>query len=111
MAVNVSPTAMWSGFAFDGTDLKIPLADLPGLSAADANATTGDYRAVLLAFISLAYAYYTALADADKPKAFLVRVPAVTPVTSGDLAGTFKTTYELDFYNSYCTPDIADEPA
>jgi hypothetical protein len=42
---------------------------------------------------------------------FTASMPTISPVSSGTLAGTFKTTYSYVFYNEYCVPDVADEPA
>jgi hypothetical protein len=110
MAFNGTPTLMWPGYSSNGTTISINIADLPGLSVADANTLTGDWRAIMLAIISKAYTYYTGLPTADKPAAFVSRAPTIQPVTAGDLINTFKMTYSMDFYNEYCTPDMADEP-
>lgn len=45
----------------------IPLTDLEGYSAIEANSTTGDGRALVYALIEHAQANIMALADADKP--------------------------------------------
>lgn len=67
MAFNPAPTAVFSSYESDGTTISIDIADLDGLTAAEANATTGDLRSVALAFPSTFYAHYAGLATADKP--------------------------------------------
>lgn len=111
MAFNKSPTTLWPSYSSDGTNITIPIAALDGLTAAEADAVTGDWRSIVLAFCATAYRYYSELATADRPTAFVASPPTQYPVTSGDLAGTFKATYSFEFYNVYCTPNVADEPA
>jgi hypothetical protein len=110
MAFNKVPTSMWPSYTSDGTNITIPIAALDGLTAAEANATTGDWRSIMLAFCSTAYRHYSELATADKPAMFTASMPTISPVTQGSLAGTFRTTYSLVFNNEYCIPDVADEP-
>lgn len=110
MAFAKAPTEMWPGYTSDGTNITIPIAALDGLTSAEAHTTTGDLRSIMLAFCSTGYRYYSELATADKPTMFTASMPTITPVSSGTLAGTFKTTYGFIFNNEYCVPDIADEP-
>jgi hypothetical protein len=111
MAFNPAPTSLWPSYSSDGTSLTISLAALPGLTSAEANATTGDWRNVLLAIVSSAYAHYAGLTDADVPQALKLDPPQMYPVTSGPLEGTFRTTYAMQFYCEYAVPNVAEEPA
>lgn len=111
MAFNKAPTAMWSGYSSDGTNITIPIAALPGLTSDEANASTGDWRNIVLALVSKAYDYYASLPAADRPAAFVPAPPTTYPVSSGDLEGTFRTVYQLTFYCDYATPNVADEPS
>jgi len=47
----LSPVYLWPGYDSDGTSITIPLAQLPGLSVAEADAATGDWREVLQAIL------------------------------------------------------------
>lgn len=47
MAFNYAPTSIWPSYSSDGTNITIPIAQLPGLSAAEADAVTGDWREVM----------------------------------------------------------------
>lgn len=111
MAFVKAPTSLWPSYTSDGTNITIPIAALDGLTAAEAHTTTGDWRSIMLAICSTAYRHYSELATADKPTMFTASMPTISPVTSGTLAGTFRTTYSFVFNNEYCTPDVADEPA
>ena len=111
MAFVKAPTSLWPSYTSDGTNITIPIAALDGLTAAEAHTTTGDWRSIMLSICSTAYRHYSELATADKPQMFSASMPTISPVTSGTLAGTFRTTYSFVFNNAYCTPDVADEPA
>ena len=111
MAFVKAPTSLWPSYTSDGTNITIPIAALDGLTAAEADTTTGDWRSIMLSVSSTAYRHYSELATANKPTMFTALMPTVTPISSGTLAGTFKTTYSFIFNNEYCTPDVADEPA
>jgi|APFre7841882724_1041349.scaffolds.fasta_scaffold07424_1 hypothetical protein len=110
MAFNPAPTSIWPSYTSDGTNITIPIAALDGLTAAEAHATTGDWRSIMLALCSTAYRHYSDLLAADRPAMFSASMPTISPVTSGTLAGTFRTTYAFVFNNEYCVPDVADEP-
>jgi len=111
MAFVKAPTSLWPSYTSDGTNITIPIAALDGLTAAEAHTSTGDWRSIMLSICSTAYRHYSELATADKPTMFIASMPTITPVSSGTLAGTFKTTFSFAFNNEWCTPDVADEPA
>lgn len=111
MPVSIAPEDLWPGYTSDTTSLTIPISALPGLTAAEADATTGDWRNVLLALVSSAYAHYAGLPDADRPQAMQIDPPQMYPVTSGPLEGTFRTTYSLVFFCEYAVPNVAGEPS
>ena len=79
MAMNLAPGHWLDGFellAASGTataqSIAIPLAALPGLSAAEANATTGDIRKVARALVAALYAAYVAEDADDRPSQMTV---------------------------------------
>lgn len=110
MAFVKAPTEMWPGYTSDGTNITIPIAALDGLTAAEAHTTTGDLRSIMLAICSTAYRHYSELATAERPVMFTASMPTISPVSSGMLAGTFRTTYSYIFHNDYAIPDVSDEP-
>jgi hypothetical protein len=48
----LSPIYLWDGYSSNGTNITIPIAQLPGLSAAEADAVTGDWREILQAILT-----------------------------------------------------------
>lgn len=105
-----APTSLFPGYTSDGTNITIPIAALQGLTAAEAHTSTGDWRQIVLAFLSSLYSHYAGLATADKPQALVVNAPLVQAITTGVLAGSFKTQYDVICYNDYAIPNVADEP-
>ena len=111
MAFNPAPTSLWAGYTYADDKLSIPLAALDGLTAAEAHATTGDWRAIAQALLTTLYNHYHGLAAADKPAALVVSTPSVQAVSSGDFAGTVKATYSTSFYLTLDGAVVSDEPA
>lgn len=66
MAFDDAPSAWIASWSEDGTNITIPLASL-GISAADADGTTGDIRKVVLAILATLYTEWASLAAADRP--------------------------------------------
>lgn len=67
MAFNQAPTSIFPGYASDGTNITIPIADLPALTTVEAHASTGDVREVLRSILLQATTVIAALPTADKP--------------------------------------------
>ena len=111
MAFNKAPTALFAGYSSDGTNITIPLANIPGLTAAEADATTVDWRSIFLSMCNTVLTHYDALALADRPAAFLADLPSVGRVSAGALAGNLRMVYQFEFYNKLPLTDVADEPA
>ena len=110
MAFNKAPTALWPSYSYADATLSIPLAALDGLSAAEADATTGDWRAIMQALQVTLYNHYNGLDAGDKPEAMTVSTPSVSAISSGDFAGTVKATYSASYYLTLDGAVVTDEP-
>lgn len=64
---NITPAQLFPGLTVDGTDVVIPLADLAGLTAVEADPATGDGREVARVLVNSIVAKIQALATADRP--------------------------------------------
>ena len=111
MAFIKAPTALFPGYTSDGTYITIPIAAITGLTAAEAHATSGDWRNVLLSICYTALAHYDSLPTEDRPQAFSADMPTVGRVRTGALAGSLRQVYQFEFYNELPTTDVVDEPA
>lgn len=67
MAFNPAPTQVIASWSEDGTNVTFPIASVPELTAAEADATTGDSRKVIFALMEKFYQWYLGLATADRP--------------------------------------------
>lgn len=67
MAFNKAPTQWIASWSEDGTNVTFPLASVADLTAAEADATTGDLRAIALRLTESLYQHISGLATADSP--------------------------------------------
>jgi len=104
MAFDDTPTELFSGMSEDGTDLTIPLASLPELTEAEADAVTGDSRKIAYALAMRLFNWYDGLDEADKPGklSFFKNGPNTT-------GSTTKTTFTFEFEVDASAIDVADE--
>jgi hypothetical protein len=98
---DILPTDLFPGYevvAADGTvtadSIVIPMTALPYLTAAEANATTGDGRELARQLDLMIHDKITALPEADRPTAMTTGV-GVTTLQNGNRRITVNRTYEL----------------
>jgi len=72
MAFDPAPSSLFTSWSEDGTDITLPIASVDGLTAAEADGTTGDWRAVMHRLIEHTYDYIQTLAVADRPTKFTI---------------------------------------
>jgi hypothetical protein len=95
---NVTPVQLFSGFTSDGTSITIPLADLSGLTTAEANATTGNGMEVLRTIIATAQAQLATLAPAARPtRSTLLKAAPTIATGQGIEPGTLRESYTATF--------------
>lgn len=112
MAFNKAPTAIWPSYTYSSSTLHIPLAALDGLTAANADATTGDWRAIMVAVMQTLWRHYSGLATEDQPTALVAKPPSPFNVPAGSTAFPLsqRNTYSFDAYTDYANPTIKAEP-
>lgn len=94
----VIPTQLFPGYTSDGTAITIPLADLTGLTAAEANAATGNAMEVLRTIIDKAQAQLAALTPETRPvRSSLTKGAPSIAVGTGIVPGTLRQTYSASF--------------
>lgn len=106
MAFNPSNSHWIPGYTSDGTNITIPIADIPGLTAPEAHTTTGDVRKLLYHLLELLNAAWAAEDSANLPAEWQqVKGQALNPST-GQITATYSHTFKL-------TPgsvEVTDEP-
>lgn len=86
--------------------LFIPLASLPGLTAVEADETTGDGRKVVYELARALFANYTALATASRPTKLSIVRGTPTGVDSTTVRQSFTFAIDLDISASDVTPEV-----
>lgn len=105
MAFNPLPQSWLENLTDDGTDISVPLATFPELTAAEADSVTGDIRKVVYAICEKLWSRWNALALADRPtKMTLAKSSSVDAGT-----GVITNVYTFTFKNSITAQDVAAE--
>lgn len=106
--MDLKPTDVIAGYSFDGTNISIPLAGIEGLTAAEANAATGDGRAVTHSLSKHIYAMFSALAT--KPTRMNATKAPITLAPGGNADGTIRESFTFVFDMAPQGFEVADEP-
>lgn len=105
-AFNGAVTNWVSNWSEDGTNVTVAIASFPELSAAEADATTGDIRDVMYAVVDKFYdEYVSKSASTNQPtRVTIARSSSVNP-TGTDIVYT----YTFKFTVSLTPGEVADE--
>jgi len=109
MAFSEVPTDWLADWSEDGTDITVPIATFPELTAAEADAVTGDIRKILYAICEKLYQQWLATESADRPSRMsITRSTAVDEVND-----RFTRTFQIGFTVESVAGgiDVSDEPA
>lgn len=107
MALDLKPATWIPNWSEDGTNVTIPIASIPELTAAEADAVTGDMRKCLFAFLMKVYASWLAMAAEDRPANMtLSRNPSFNDA-DGSITWQFVATFKVEVLSQ----DVVDEPA
>jgi len=105
MAFSPVPTACFPSWSEDATNITVPIASFPELTAAEADAATGDIRKILYAIVEKTWTWWNALLTADRPtKMTLTKSSSVDTST-----GIVINVYTFTFKNSITAQDVAAE--
>ena len=96
MAFSKVPSVLFgAAYAADSTTLTLTLSQQAGLSSADASATTGDSRQILMNVLTGVLDRYDALATGDKPAKFTIIRRPIAASNGGDLRTVFTLTFDV----------------
>ena len=110
MAFNPLPQQWFTGLT-DGatvclaTDMVVPIASFPELTAPEIDATTGDIRKMLYAICEKCWSVWNALATIDKPTKMTITKSSSTNAATGLTTHN----YTFTFVNSVTAQDVAPE--
>jgi hypothetical protein len=107
MAFDPKPSTWLPSWSENGTDITLPIASIPELTAAEADATTGDIRKVVFALLTKLYAVWSALDSADRPTKMQLQKRSNINTDTGIITHTFSATFEC----SVSAQDVTAEPS
>ncbi len=105
MAFNPAPNAWIPSWSEDGTNITVPIASFPELTAAEADGATGDIRKVMFAVLDKLWDHWNSLPAADRPTKMQVRRSTIT----NDAAGTQDRAYTFTFTTAVSVEEIVSE--
>lgn len=105
MAFDPTPTAWIASWSEDGTNITVPIASFPELTAAEADAATGDIRKIVWAIMQKLYNSYNATASADRPTRWTMSKSASINTTTGIVTNNFTVTVQT----AIATQEVSDE--
>lgn len=103
---NKAPTQLIASWSENGTDVTFPIASVPELTAAEADASTGDLRKVSYAIAERIWQWWNALAVADRPTNMTVSRGDYSDPTTGNITKS----YTLTFKTVPTGIEVVDEP-
>jgi hypothetical protein len=92
----IQPTDIFSGYTADGNGLTIPFSSIPGLTAAEAHAATGDAREVLRLILEKYFVAIEAMPANEKPAFMSISRGSLVGLTSS----TVRRSYSISFDES-----------
>jgi len=98
------PRYLFPGYDFDGTTLSIPIADLLGVTAAEADAVTGDWREVLQAILLRAVEYHRSFTWSEQLRTYNAFV--MNQLNNS----TYNRYFSITFYTHQCGANVVQEP-
>lgn len=105
MAFDPLPPAWMDSWSEDGTTISVPIASFPEMTAAEADATTGDIRKVLFAMCEKLWVEWSSRATADLPaKMTISRSSTVNEATDA-----ITKRYTFTFVTEAATTEVVAE--
>ena len=101
-----APPAQWvASWSEDATNITIPIASIPEITAAEADGTTGDMRKCIYAILAQAFSAWNGFTDASKPE--MMEIGCEHALID---ATTIRRSYRLTFRVDKDTHAILPEP-
>jgi len=89
MAFDKTPGVWLTNWTEDGTYITVPLGTFPELTAAEADASTGDIRDIIFAFLEKFWTVYNDLPAADRPGKLVIIKTASADMIRGVLKNRY----------------------
>ena len=106
MAFDKKPSTWIASWAEDGTNITVPIASFPELTADEADGTTGDIRKVCFAWCKKLIAKWLATATADRPAKMVISQSSSAPDA---VTGIITQSFQFTFYIAPTAVEVVDE--
>lgn len=106
MPLTIVPTAWLENYSYSDGDITIPISDLDGITAAEANATTGDIREIVRGLLEALYQHHQSEPLADRLTQFRIS----KSVSSDPVANTREITYSVRCIVNASDVNVIEEP-
>ena len=107
MALTKVPTDWLENYSFTEPDITIPRGDLDGITAAEANATTGDIREIVRGLLEALFQHHQSEAAADRLTQFRIS----KSVSPDPVSNTQEINYSVRCVVSAGDVNVIPEPA
>lgn len=109
MALSIVPTDWLESWSEDATNITVPLATFPEVTAAEADAATGDIRKIVFAIMEKLFQEFNERATADRP----TRMTITRGTSVNDETGEIVRTYTVTFTAEAAVGgiEVQDEPS
>ena len=101
-----APPAQWvASWSEDATNITIPIASIPEITAAEADGTTGDMRKCIYALLEKFYAFWLTIPTADRPAMMTI----YRSTSTNDVTGEITQTFQFQFKVAASGMEVVDE--
>lgn len=111
MAFDPTPTSWIASWSEDGTNITVPIASFSELTAAEADASTGDIRKIMFAILEHIWDVYLALPVADRPNKMVIQKTATVSTTYNKLTSKYIFTIETDIGTQEVRAETSSSPS
>lgn len=105
MAFDPAVATWLDNWSEDGTDITVPIATFSELTAAEADAVTGDIRKVLFAICEKLWSVWTATATADRPS----KMTLYRSTQTNENTNVTRKTFQFIFDTEVSGQEVSDE--
>lgn len=105
MSFVATPNTWFANWAEDATNITVPIASFPEMTAAEADGTAGDIRKIIFAVCQAAYAKFISLPASDRPTKMVIAKNSSLDSATNVLTSTFTFTFK----NEILSQDVAPE--
>jgi len=111
MAFDKTPTTWLANWSEDGTDITVPLATFPEMSAADADASTGDIRHIVFAICEKLHTTYVGTATGDRPNKMTISKTATVHTARNVIASRYTFSIETEIATQEVRVEVSNTPS